>query len=579
LLSKLKKLKASISKKDTLSKDINYYLDYTYEIHPHSESLKIALIYVLVGGLWILLSDKILGIFVKNPESYMLIQTYKGWFYVILTTFLIYSLVSKKLFLLKSALKKIYDNFEELNSAHEELVALDEELRQQYDELDKNRNALILKEKDLNFLAFYDTLTTLPNRTSFETELNKLISDKNTQNFAVLYADIDNFKNINDTLGHYAGDLLLKHIASILKEQIHAPNFISRLSGDEFALILKGISNKEEIILQLQTLLNHLRKPWVLDSHEFFISFSIGIALYPEHGADASILLKNVDTAMYNVKKLSKDGYCFYSETLHENNLKYVTLVNELRKAVDNENFFLLYQPIVDMSTNMISGVEALIRWKHPIKGIIPPMEFIPIAEETGIIHQIGDWVLKTAFIQKKKWENEGYENLIMSINISAKRICDKTFIKKVKKLLSEIPVNCSKIQFEVTETALIENLSDSVEVLKELKAMGIKIALDDFGTGYSSLNYLKKLPIDTVKIDREFVKTISNQENNQLIIQSVIKLIHDLNLDIIAEGIETIEQLEFLKLNNCDLGQGYLFDKPISEEILQNKLLSNYIL
>jgi EAL domain-containing protein (putative c-di-GMP-specific phosphodiesterase class I) len=223
--------------------------------------------------------------------------------------------------------------------------------------------------------------------------------------------------------------------------------------------------------------------------------------------------------------------------------------------------------------------MEALIRWKHPIKGIIPPMEFIPIAEETGIINEIGDWVLKTSLIQKRKWENQGYKNLIMSINISAKRICDKAFLKKVKYFLSEIPVNCNEILFEVTETALIENLADSIEVLKELKAMGIKIALDDFGTGYSSLNYLKKLPIDIVKIDKEFIKTISNQENNQLIIQSVIKLIHDLNLRIIAEGIETIEQLEFLKLNNCDFGQGYLFDKPISEEILQNKLLSNYIL
>ena len=437
-----------------------------------------------------------------------------------------------------------------------------------------------LIQNELNSLAYKDMLTELPNRFSFELKVNELINtnkkDSSNKKFALLYIDIDNFKHINDTLGHTAGDLLLKYISNILKYQVKAPDFVARLGGDEFAIIIEDMKDRQEIVDKVQGLIKYLRRPWVIDKQEFFISHSIGIAVYPEDGDNLSTLLKNSDVAMYFVKKNMKDNYCFYLPEIQEKNSKKIKMINDLRRAIDNKEFNLLYQPIINLNSGKIIGVEALIRWSHPIKGIISPMEFIPLAEENGLIHDIERWVLETALMQKKQWEDMGYPEIKMSVNISGKSVTRDGFINEIKDLLSKIKVKNDNIQFEVTETALMEDLDASIKVLREIRDMNIKIALDDFGTGYSSLTYIKKLPIDIVKLDKDFIRNISEIEEEEVIVDYVIKLTHQLNFKIVAEGIEKKEHLEFLKLNSCDYGQGYYFSKPIRKEEIEKLLNIN---
>ncbi len=676
------------------NQDINYYLNPNYKIYPHFESMKITFIYGILGVLWILLSDELLSRLVGDVEVYKRVSFYKGWAYVVLTMGLIYSLILKRLSVSKSMLRKIYENFEELSSNNEELIALEEELRHQVDELDLHRNALSMSEqryklaiegadcgiwdwdvenhiyyfsakwknylgyeeyeidntfrawlnllhpdekkdaigkvsqyikfkrdvyedvyrmrcKDgsykwilskgkaiwsedgkiirvagshtdiseqklveekLNALVYNDALTQLSNRLSFEEKVTRLINRKYRihKKFALIYMDIDNFKNINDTLGHFVGDLLLKEIANVLKEKIKNPHFVARLGGDEFAIIFDDTHDREEVIDRVQDLLKYLRKRWKLQNQEFFLSFSIGIVLYPEHTDDLAVLLKYADIAMYAVKKNMKDNYCFYVDQIEEESLKRIRIVNELRRAIENQEFTLYYQPIVNLEGGHLIAVEALIRWIHPERGMIPPMEFIPLAEETGLIYDIGEWVVKTALVQKKCWEEQGYPPIKMSINVSGKRVTQDGLIDEIRQVITETQVKSDEIQLEVTETAVMLDIKASTRILKVIKDMGVKIALDDFGAGYSSLTYLQKLPIDSVKLDRDFIKNISDMGQGNVIVDSIIKLTHELGMEIVAEGIETREQLEFLKTSGCDYGQGYLFSRPVPKEEIE---------
>ncbi|MBC8062150.1 MAG: EAL domain-containing protein [Clostridiaceae bacterium] len=433
-------------------------------------------------------------------------------------------------------------------------------------------------ENELSFLAHYDLLTKLPNRLLFETKVNKLIARKGSTKttFALVYMDIDNFKHVNDTLGHTSGDLLLKYISNILKYQVKAPDMIARLGGDEFAIIFQNVSDIRQVADKLQGLMKFLRRPWILDKQEFFVSYSIGISMYPEDGSNLSLLLKNADIAMYFVKKNTKDDYLFYFSEMEEENSRRIKMINDLRLAIDNQEFILYYQPIIDLNNAKLVGVEALIRWVHPIKGMVPPMEFIPLAEETGLIYDIDKWVLKEALMQKKRWEEQGYAHIKMSVNISGKGVTNIGLIDEFKNLLSKTKLNCKEIQLEVTETAMMKDIEASTKILKELKELGIMIALDDFGKGYSSLTYLQKLPIDIVKLDREFIISILDMGQNDVLVETIIKLTHDLNLQIVAEGIETKEQLEFLKLSKSDYGQGYLFSKPVTNKELEKMLEVN---
>jgi diguanylate cyclase (GGDEF)-like protein/PAS domain S-box-containing protein len=431
-------------------------------------------------------------------------------------------------------------------------------------------------EKKLHSLAYFDQLTELPNRSMFELKINAMLDKKSTSPFALICMDVDNFKHINDTLGQFSGDFLLRYISNILKHQIKSPDFTARLNGDEFIIVIHNTSTKDDIIEKIDLLLKHLRRPWIIEKQEFFVTYSLGISMYPEQGKDLETLLKKAGTAMSSVKKTSKDNYCFYSDEMHEETLKYINMVNQLRHAIENEEFTLYYQPLVDLHSGKFYGVEVLIRWIHPEKGFISPIDFIPIAEEIGFIHQIDAWVFKTALKQKKQWELQGYEDILMSINISGKGLSEFKLVEDVKSLIESLDISPNNIQIEITETAIMDDLKTSTEILKQLRNLGFKIALDDFGSGYSSLTYLKSLPIDTVKIDRHFIKNIVKEDEDDIIAKSIIQLSHGLNLKVVAEGIELQEQLAFLKNNGCDIGQGYFFSKPIpledTEKLLKGK-------
>lgn len=433
-------------------------------------------------------------------------------------------------------------------------------------------------EEKLYNMAHYDSLTGLPNRVSFEKEFVRVLDECNNSDFkvALLYFDVDNFKFINDTLGHFSGDKLLKYISNILDDVIKPPNTIARLGGDEFAILLVDIENKEEILKYINLIFKKFNKPWVIENQEFLITISMGVALSPEHSCNSTDLLKYADSALFAVKEVGKNGYKFYNSTIEEKTLKYISIINEIRQALKNNEFVLYYQPLIDLRTTRIIGAEALIRWNHPTRGFISPAEFIPIAEESGLILDIDKWVFETACMNRKKWEEEGLICMKMSINLSTKRLNQKNLIKYTEEFIKNNSLNTSQIQLEITETAAMDNYEDAIYTLTKLRKIGFQIALDDFGNGFSSLNYLMKLPIDTIKIDREYIKNILYDKEKEIIVRGLIGMAHDLDLKIVAEGIESYEQKEYLKLSNCDIGQGYLFGKPMPEEELMTLLKNN---
>ena len=514
------------------------------KLKPYFEASKIAILYGIMGVWWIAFPDTILKKFLNNSADFQQLSIFKGWAYVGITSLLIFFLVVKRLLVFEGALTEVQNSYAKQKEV----------------------------EKKLHLLAYYDTLTGLPNRANFEEKIQELMKEKD-EKFALIYMDVDNFKIINDTLGHLTGDKFLMHMADVLRNSLPVNEFVARLGGDKFAIILHDAQCEEEIICKIQNLLWTIRRPWKMNEQEFYATVSMGIVLYPTQADSFNNLMKNSDIAMYQVKKCTKDNYCFYSKQLQEMNLQQITMINELHRAIEKEEFRLVYQPIIDLHTGKMNGVEALIRWMHPEKGIISPAEFIPVAEEAGLIHDIGRYVLEQAFWQKKRWEEKGYPHLIMSVNVSGKSLVKEGFVEHIKKLLLETGIDSSEIQLEITETVLIEKMKASKRVLEEVSNMGIKIALDDFGTGYSSLTYLKNLPINVVKLDSNFVKGILEKGEDSVIVESVIRLTHDLNLKMVAEGIENGKQLSILKRNQCDYGQGYLFSKPVGESLIINML------
>lgn len=427
-------------------------------------------------------------------------------------------------------------------------------------------------EERLHYLAYYDYLTHLPNRILLEDIGTDLIkrAQEGKQKLAFIYLDVDNFKNINDTLGHGSGDGLLVFVANILSEQIVSPNVIARLGGDEFAIILTDINSIDDITEVIKGILSSLRRPYNIRNREFYISVSIGVAIYPEHGENLATLMQNADTAMFHIKKFSKDNFSIFSPHMQEEAWRYMEMSGHLKSAISNERFFLHYQPQIDLNTGIIVGVEALIRWIHPEIGYIPPMKFITFAEETGDIEQIGDWVFNTVYKQKRKWEDQGFTGFKVSVNLSGRMLTQSRLIPGLQKMLKENHINSSDVIIEITETAVMADLEKSIDVLNELKGLGVTIALDDFGSGYSSLTYLQKLPIDILKVDKDLIENISHKGKELNIFKFIIKLAHSLGLIVVAEGVETEEQLAILKNNGCDIGQGYYFSKPLAPQDLE---------
>lgn len=422
------------------------------------------------------------------------------------------------------------------------------------------------QEEKIKKMAYYDSLTGLPNKVLFMEETTRCINKSMMQesmDFAIIYLDIDNFKYINDTLNHSVGDEFLKYFADKLKQHSVNPTIISRFTGDEFVVLWQGLSQKQ-ILEYVEELLKKIGNTWSMNNYQFYISVTVGIAVFPEHGSNLTELLKSAEIAMYAAKHQGKNKIQVFEPTLMKLNYWNMEMANKIQMGLDNKEFSLYYQPQYSLKTNRITSAEALIRWNHKKREAISPAEFIPVAEQTGQIYEIEQWIFKTALQQKKDWEVAGFNNLGISINLSAKTLISDVYFHKIEKLITFYEVDYSNVTIEITETAILSNIKLVIERLNGLKRKGLKIALDDFGTGYSSLAYLKELPIDTIKLDQSYVNAVPYNQIDAHIVKAIISLSHDLNYDVIAEGIETIEQLVYLRMQHCEDGQGFLLSKPL---------------
>jgi diguanylate cyclase (GGDEF)-like protein/PAS domain S-box-containing protein len=432
-----------------------------------------------------------------------------------------------------------------------------------------------VSEDRIKFMAYYDSLTNLPNRTSFMNKLNQQLELTNSKNVkgAVFFIDLDNFKNINDTMGHEYGDKLLIYLAEQFKSLIDEKDTICRLGGDEFIMIHPYLE-ESEVKSYAKNILALFNKDFKIDNKQMCITASIGVALYPKDGSDASTILKNADSAMYKAKELGKNRFALFDPEMYLKLERKTTIERILRCAIENNELIINYQPQYDAQKNEIFGFEALLRLNSKEIGFVSPAEFIPIAEECGYITQLGLWVLKESCRQSVKWFNAGYKFRSISINISSVDLQQPDFLDNIKNIISETSINPSIIELEITETVLMQSLDCSISILKKLMNMGIRIALDDFGTGYSSLNYLRMIPIHTLKIDKSFIDNITSSKKEESIIKNIIQMAHSMNLKVVAEGVETEDQLSILKARKCDYIQGYYFSRPLPANELE-KLLS----
>ncbi|MDF2947573.1 MAG: hypothetical protein K0S51_2252 [Bacillales bacterium] len=684
-----------MDKYDEMHKDL---LKLKEQMNPKRESFRLILLYLLIGVIWILMSDLILSVLFDDVGILTKIQTIKGWIYIGATSMFFYFIILKRLNLFTIATNEIFNNYEELSAANEELLALEEELSQKYDELERNHKALALSEQryelviegsndgiwdwdvvnknffyslklkefygynsvnfdnsydgwvnilhpddrekvlkkheeffntdltiyenkyrivtktgivrwihsrgkairdknghvlrmagshtditdqveleeNLFFLAYNDRLTSLPNWKKFENELKKSINNSllNSNKLSILYLDISNFRTINDTLGHKTGNLFLQSTASILREFSSEDIFCARLSGGTFALILTNVEKESEMEEITNRIINRLHEPWVFEGHNFYRTVNVGIAIYPDHALDTATLQRNADTVLNYLKSNNKQGIMFYNKEMSEITISHMNMLNDLHEALLNEDFQLYYQPQICLKSNSIVGVEALIRWFNTKTGFVSPAEFIPVAEKMGYIKQIDKWVINTAFRDKATWNKIGFSDLKMSINISSGTLVDPDFPELIRASILKYRLDPSEIEIEITETAIISDMEAALRSINFLRDLGVSIALDDFGTGFSSLTHLKELPITVLKIDKQFLDKIGKEDESDLIVTSVITLSHNLNIKVVAEGVETEQQLNFLALNNCDVGQGYYFSKPINTDQLNSTFL-----
>jgi diguanylate cyclase (GGDEF)-like protein len=418
----------------------------------------------------------------------------------------------------------------------------------------------------IEYLASHDGLTALPNREMFNGLLHHAIEAacRQQRRFAVLFIDLDRFKVINDSLGHDAGDILLVEVANRLRQTLRSSDVVARLGGDEFVVILEETAESHDVERIASNLLSVLSQPLQLSGHECHTTASIGIAMYPADGSDVQTLTKNADMAMYLAKEDGKNGFRFFTKEVKIQSIERLTLESALRRALERDQFTLHYQPKVDMATGQITGVEALLRWTHPDLGVLPPAQFIPLAEETGLIVPIGRWVLKEACAQNMAWQRCGLRPLSMAVNLSPRQFVDEHLLQDIDEALATSGMSAVLLQLEVTESMVMRNVSRAVKVLDAIQRRGIRLAIDDFGTGYSSMSLMKQFPIDTIKIDRSFVRDLPDDSEDRAIAQAIISMGKALGLTVVAEGVETAEQEIFLRDHACDEMQGFLFSKPL---------------
>ncbi|HEX3029842.1 MAG TPA: EAL domain-containing protein [Clostridia bacterium] len=476
---------------------------------------------------------------------------------------------------LNRKMSEVIKQSEEIASLCEELSATEGELSQQNQQLMEYNSRMKENEERLNYLAYYDGLTGLPNRKMIFNKLEMLVnaSMRNQATFAVVFIDLDNFKRINDTMGHNVGDLLLQLVVSRLENVICKKDILGRLGGDEFALIIQRSLKDTEILEYVEQVRSSLLKPFLINRTEVNISASLGISIFPQDGDDSEELLKSADTAMYKAKDYGKNAVQFFCKEMKDEILKKIEFEKALLAAIHNGEIYLVYQPQYYSGTKKLRGGEVLVRWQSHVLGKVNPVEFIPIAEETGFIIPLGEWILRTACKEVCEIRKKGFNDIIISVNISAVQIMEPSFVQMVSKILRETGIDGTCLEFEITESVFISSMEYAIRVLNELKKMKIRIALDDFGTGYSSLNYIQQLPIDTLKIDKTFISSISNGNSKKQIVGSIISLIHQMDIAVVAEGVENEEQLHYLKEYQCDFIQGYLWGKPLGREEFEKTL------
>ena len=456
---------------------------------------------------------------------------------------------------------RVQERTEEL---HKTNIQLEEEISIRK----STEHELVIHKEHLVRLAHYDYLTSLPNRVFFNEILNKAIGNAKQLNkqFAVMIVDLDRFKSVNDAIGHPNGDLVLKELGLRFSAITRPGDILARLGGDEYIFLINDIPEAAFTSTVAESVLAACSEPIFLESHEFFISASIGICTYPTDADSLEDLHKFADMAMYKAKHAGGNNYQYYTSDMNVAAHEFIKLESELRNAIKNQEFVLYFQPQLNLKDGKIEHIEALIRWNHPKLGLINPMTFIPLAEETGLIMPIGEWTIKEACRINKAWQQAGYDPITVAVNISAKQFRHQDVAQVISDALRETNLNPTYLEVEITETAVMDNADIALNRLRSIHAMGIRIAVDDFGTGYSSISYLKQFPVGVLKIDKQFIKGLPHNPNDAAITSAVIALAHNLGLEVVAEGVETVEQIQFLSEHNCDLVQGYFFSRPLPE-------------
>jgi diguanylate cyclase (GGDEF)-like protein/PAS domain S-box-containing protein len=435
-----------------------------------------------------------------------------------------------------------------------------------------------LAEERVQFLAYYDALTGLPNRTLLQDRLAKALAGarRRKDKVAVLFLDLDRFKTINDSLGHSVGDLLLQEVAERLKRWAREQDTVARVGGDEFLIVLSAVKDVADAAVAAGRILDAMIPEFVIQGRSLSVRCSLGISIFPDHGLDAESLIKNADAAMYGAKEGGRNKYSFFTQDMNAQAAERLTLENSLRSALEKGELFLVYQPQMEISTASIIGLEALLRWQHPDLGLVPPDKFIRIAENSGLIVPIGEWVLRTACAQARRWQAEGLPAVSVAVNVSAIQFRQEGFCELIKRVLHETDLAPQFLELELTESLLLTNADVMLSAVRELKAMGVKLAIDDFGTGYSSLSYLRQFPVSKLKVDRSFIRDIAENADNAAITIAIISMAKSLNLKVIAEGVEDEAQMSFLRAHHCDEIQGYYFSKPLAVDKVADKLRGN---
>jgi diguanylate cyclase (GGDEF)-like protein len=453
--------------------------------------------------------------------------------------------------------------------AHQHLLTQKRRYENHLEELVKERTA------EIEHLAYHDKLTDLPNRILFADRCTQAlaIAQRNQNLVAVMLVSIDRFKKVTESLGHAAGDVVLTEAAARLQCCITSGDTVARFEGDEFALLLTNVAETADLTEITRAISEVFKAPFRLDRQEVYVTTSIGISLFPSNGQDSNTILRNAVAALYRAKRQGGNNSQFYAAEMNSLALKRLALETSMRRAIENEEFIVYYQPVLNLASGEVVGSEALVRWQHPELGLLPPGKFIGLAEDTGLILDIGDFVMRAACASTRAWQDRGFGRLRIAVNISARHFQQEDFPERLVEILGETRLDPTCLELELTETSIMENTESAAKLLGRIRKLGVTVAIDDFGTGYSSLSYLKNLPIDTVKLDRSFVMGATTDPDDAALVMAIVTLAHNLRLRVIAEGVETEEQLGFLRLLRCDEAQGYLFGKPMPPEVFESTL------